>query len=389
MKKITALKSSENVIYAGFWLALFLFPPFYMGEMVIEGNWVKWLRDVMHVYEEIIPFFILFLVNTFLLMPFLYQRGKRRGYFFALSGALILFMGYQFVISRHHCAPPKHRTEISAGTITSENCDRNVSVQRHRLPKAGYDRPRSRHLIPWPVLLHTIIAILMIGAELGIKFIFTNFRNEKRIAELERLNATNELNYLKAQISPHFFMNVLNNIHGLIETDAPQAQQLILEMSKLMRYVLYESATQRVPLKTELEFVENLVSLMRGRYSSKKVDVELTLPDTDEISGKSLPPLLFIVFIENAFKHGISYRDKSYIKIVFSVKDDRLTFFCLNTIPSHFRETGKGGVGLINVKKRLEMIYGNDFVLEKKIADNNFSIILNVPLYENKMHSCR
>ena len=175
----------------------------------------------------------------------------------------------------------------------------------------------------------------------------------------------------------------------MVELNPQKAQKLLLEMSKLMRYVLYESSSSRVTLSRELSFIESYISLMKSRYSSKKVEIHLQLPDPGAAAGLLIPPLIFIVFIENAFKHGISYRGESFIAITFRLEDDRLLFSCSNSIHPGTDNSGRsrqqGGVGLTNVRKRLEMIYGSNFSLLTDHIDQTFNVTLDLPAHEDKM----
>ena len=128
--------------------------------------------------------------------------------------------------------------------------------------------------------------------------------------EKEKLNS--ELAFLKNQISPHFFFNTLNNIYSLISINAEDSQKAVLKLSKLMRYLLYESEQGNTKLSNEIDFMNNYIDLMKLRMNDK---VDLTVSFPKKYEDKNIPPLLFIPFIENAFKHGISYREKSFIDI--------------------------------------------------------------------------
>ena len=179
-------------------------------------------------------------------------------------------------------------------------------------------------------------------------------------------------------------MNTLNNIHGMVEINPTNAQEMIMELSKLMRYVLYEGERNFTTLSTEVEFIENYASLMRKRYSTKKVDITLRLPH-DELYGIKLPPLLFMVIIENAFKHGISYRSHSDISIELDVlPKNRLKLTCTNSKWEKKQDSANnyGGIGLKNLKKRLSLLYGSQFSLEKEENDIMYKAILTIP-YEN------
>ena len=225
-------------------------------------------------------------------------------------------------------------------------------------------------------ILAVVVLILMLGANLGIKGYFRSRDDRKRLAELERENLEQQLEYLRYQINPHFFMNTLNNIHALVDIDPEQAKDTILELSKMMRFVLYEGNKQGVPLSRELDFIRHYVTLMQLRYTDK---VKITLDLPQEAPDRQIPPLILITFIENAFKHGVSYQHESFIEVKVSVEGDELLFSCRNSKGEKSNEE-KGGVGLANVRKRLNLLYGRDYALRIKNDADAYSVDLALPL---------
>lgn len=133
------------------------------------------------------------------------------------------------------------------------------------------------------------------------------------LKELEHQHLESELKYLKYQLNPHFFMNTLNNIHALVDIDSEKAKKTIIELSKLMRYVLYEANKSQISLKYEIQFLENYIALMKLRYT-EHLDIQTEFPLI--VPHVQIPPLLFISLLENAFKHGVSYRESSYIHVL-------------------------------------------------------------------------
>ena len=155
-----------------------------------------------------------------------------------------------------------------------------------------------------------LIALLMFSFNIAVKLFFKSVRDQEAMKELEHNNLQTELDYLKYQINPHFFMNTLNNIHALVDIDTEKAKQTIVELSRLMRYVLYESNNRLISLSKELQFLNHYIELMRIRYTDK-VRIDVSFPtDTGEVQ---VPPLLFVSFVENAFKHGVSYQHASFV----------------------------------------------------------------------------
>ena len=225
-------------------------------------------------------------------------------------------------------------------------------------------------------ILPLVVLILMFGVNLGTKFYFRSRSDQRRLQDLEKQNLEQQLEYLKYQINPHFFMNTLNNIHALVDIDPEKAKSTILELSKMMRFMLYEGSKSVVPLEREMTFLQNYITLMKLRYTDKvriSVDVPASLPNKD------VPPLMFITFVENAFKHGVSYRQESFIDIAMAIANDRLTFTCVNSrIPKE--EDKHGGVGLANVRQRLDLIYGQNYQLDIRDEQTSYTVKLTLPL---------
>ena len=220
------------------------------------------------------------------------------------------------------------------------------------------------------------IVVLMIGANLGVKYYFQNEEEKKHLAKLKEQSLKQELDYLRYQINPHFIMNTLNNIHALVDIDPEQAKDSIVDMSRMMRYLLYESDNQYVSLNNAVIFLKKYLSLMKLRYTDQ-VNINLDVPDNTQ-EDIVLAPLVFIPFVENAFKHGVTYGKPSDIDIDIEKKNDRLIFHCRNTKSNVKHEFG--GVGLNNVTKRLELIYGNDYSLDIDDGEATYDVRLDLPV---------
>ena len=238
------------------------------------------------------------------------------------------------------------------------------------LPPGGKRPPVDRH-----DLSMFIIIVLMLGANLGVKYFFQNEEEKKRLAKLKEQSLKQELDYLRYQINPHFIMNTLNNIHALVDIDPEQAKDSIVDMSRMMRYLLYECDKNCVSVNKALVFLKKYLNLMKLRYTDQ-VTVNLDVPDSCP-EDLSLVPLVFIPFVENAFKHGVSYDKPSTIDIDIRHRDGRLLFHCRNTKSGVKHEYG--GVGLNNVTKRLELIYGADYSLDIKDEETTYDVLLDLP----------
>lgn len=226
-------------------------------------------------------------------------------------------------------------------------------------------------------LLHFIqlgaVSSVLLGAVVGLKVFKKWIVDVQRMNELQQNNLKAELEQLKSQVNPHFLFNTLNNLLVLTKTDSEKATQVLLGLSDLLRYQLYDSAKERISLSKDIAFLENYLSLEKIR----KNDFSFTINREGDIDNKNLPPFLFIPFVENAVKHGASTVGHSYLTLDFSVKDKELHFQSVNSKPPVKLQT-VGGLGLGNIKRRLELLYPGKHTL--RITDNPDQFIVNLIL---------
>jgi hypothetical protein len=346
--------------------------------------------EVFFIWGKFIIFLLLFLFHNFLLAPLLIHQHKRALY---ISAIAIVITGFVFVQMKTHPRPfpDRERREFFRGP-------RPDHEPPHMPPefKGGKPAPPFMRKNGLGDSLHDIIAtvvlLLMFGANLGAKLYFRTRNDQRKLQELEKQNLEQQLEYLKYQINPHFFMNTLNNIHALVDIDPAKAQDTILELSKMMRFVLYEGDKSGVPLNRELEFIRTYITLMQLRYTDK-VKINLELPT--QVPDKTMPPLMLVSFIENAFKHGVSYQHESFIDIKVELIEPlpqvtHLHFTCRNSKAERPNEERlrvgdgtsgmKGGVGLVNVKKRLDLLYDKNYTLSIKDDTDTYFVELILPL---------
>ena len=393
----------ETIIYLALWTLLLLAPVMSLAIRVNNtGDDFSW-SEVLWVWREYIPFFIVFLIHNHLMAPMLVYRQKKWQYIGMAVLIMVIFEVYQCnhrprfsrmgprheqMIGQRPPMPPEHHEGDFGEGRPGEHPDFQPDGHPGFDPDEQTDKPLREFRGPRPeerqppIMMgqHDIIAlfilILMAGMNIGVKLYFKQRGDQKHLAELEKQNLEQQLEYLKYQINPHFFMNTLNNIHALVDIDPEKAKHTILELSKMMRFVLYEGNKAGVPLDREIAFLQNYITLMKLRYTDKvriSVDVPLSLP------SKEIPPLMFITFVENAFKHGVSYRKESFIDVQLKIEDDTLVFCCRNSrIPAE--EDKHGGVGLANVKQRLDLIYGTRYKLDIDDQPDVYTVTLSIPL---------
>jgi len=231
-----------------------------------------------------------------------------------------------------------------------------------------------------PKLIDNFFLLLLVfGFSTGMAILHQQKQNEEEQKEIEKASLDSELAFLKSQISPHFFFNSLNNIYALIALDSDKAQKAVEKLSGLMRYLIYESDIKMVELQREFEFTQNYIDLMQQRLTAK---VKLSVNIQHDVPQIKIPPLIFITFIENAFKHGVSYRETSFIDISLSVIGDEVVFNCVNSIQSA-KSTLQGGLGTVNVKKRLDLIYGDKAKLKMEVFNSEYLVDLSIPIEQN------
>lgn len=227
-----------------------------------------------------------------------------------------------------------------------------------------------------------LIIFFILVFNITVKLFFRTLRKDEQYQKLRNDTLSAELTYLKYQVNPHFFMNMLNNIHSLIEIDHEKAKEAILDMSRMMRHVLYDSNKEFIPLNQELLFLRNYIQLMRLRVSDD-IKIEVDFPDTNpewvnKLNKINVPPLLLISFIENSFKHGLSYHNSSPLSFSIRLADGKLFFHAENPVQSQLKKE-KGGVGIHNVKKRLKLLYGENGVLKIEERKNVYRVDLIIP----------
>ena len=225
----------------------------------------------------------------------------------------------------------------------------------------------------------TLYSVLLL-TYYGLVFILIVSWGLKEIRQILRLKnekIKNELQHLKAQVSPHFLFNMLNNVYGLIEKDTPKAKKLVLELSEMMRYSIYKSQHDSVMLKEEILFIQNYLNLHKMRYR-KIMDINFSLEvENDEVQ---IMPLLFINLVENAFKHGVeNLMDNAYVYISLVSKNNQIYFEVENNFDTELVNEEKG-VGLQNLTRRLDLAYPNQYSLTSTSINNVFNIQLKLAL---------
>ncbi len=386
----------EHFIYTLMWILIYLSP--FMGTYMrmssnphIEFSWY----EVLNVWKFDTVWLVIFAVHNFLLAPLLILKRRTILYvilIFTLIGVTMGILWFLRPAYHHHRQPRYSRHEMvqHRDNITDfrpddtpedifENTAKEPAKELQVARRYSYMRPYE----PFPLfgpgeLVAAFGGLLLMGMNLGVKLYFKSQEDSKLLSQIDKHNLERQLEYLKYQVNPHFFMNTLNNIHALVDIDPERAKTTIVELSKMMRYILYEGSNRMIPLPREVQFLSNYVQLMRLRYTDK-VSIRMSAPSN--LPDMMIPPLLLIMFVENAFKHGISYRKESFVYITVDVTDNHLKFVCRNSKQQlTVKEKKGGGMGLVNVRRRLDLLFQDTYTLKIEDRENEYDVSLDLPL---------
>lgn len=395
MKWMQEQQKHENLTYLVLWGMLFIAPVLSLYVRTVSNDAFEFRWDeVLMVWKLFAIYLVIFLFHNFFLAHLLVYKQKRAIYFSAIAIIIAAFVAYQCTErpkGEPHGRHDKIHHEQMADRQRPPMEDDMTFEFDHEPPPPDRQHPKRHRGEKTPPIMvgeHDIIAlivlILMLGMNIGIKLYFKSRRDTKIMAALEKENLKQQLEYLRYQLNPHFLMNTLNNIHALVDIDPERSKAAIIQLSKILRYVLYESNHERVPMTKEKEFMENYVLLMRMRYTDK-LTFSAHIPDDGR--DVMVAPMLFISFVENAFKHGVSYQKESFVEINSErykgkQQEDRLLWTCRNSKhpkPAS-QEPRQGGVGMINVRQRLDLIYGENYSLTINDGEDTYEVILDIPL---------
>ena len=265
----------ENLLYVMVWSAIILVPV--LNSLMMSELHVS-MENVLIAWRKIAPYLVIFIVHNAVIAPRLMLRHRYLQY---LCCDLALVIGVFWLLDLYE---QELITAVPVADPTQE------------------PGPHKASFTDLEMYWNVILGFFMTGANAGIKLMYQSIRDEQEMAELKRQNLQAEMDYLKYQINPHFFMNTLNNIHALIDIDTEYAKNAVIELSKMMRYVLYDSGREIISLNNDIRFLKNYIELMRIRYTDA-VDIRVVHPQglSEQVS---IPPLLLIVFVENACMHG-------------------------------------------------------------------------------------
>jgi sensor histidine kinase YesM len=315
-------------------------------------RWGSYFDDYLYSFKSNLVEFSIHIIivygNIFYLIPKYVLRKKYKTY----VGIMILILALVYVI----------RTSLNYILVS------DLIFPESQVPSSFYD-------------INFIIEVILgelyvISFVTSIKLLVEWFIEKKKNEDLVQLQLSTELKYLRTQIQPHFFFNTLNNLYALTLSKSDNAPQLVIKLSEMMQYVLYEVESSKTSLLKEIIHVNNFIDIECLRFGDR-IDSQLDI--TGDIEDALVPPLLFLSFVENCFKHGLKENDKIKIEMHFKVVDKRyLEFTIINNFnPSLIKSNG---IGNTNARRRLKLLFANNFIMESKVIENNYNLFLKIPI---------
>ncbi|WP_101447701.1 sensor histidine kinase [Aquimarina sp. MAR_2010_214] len=287
--------------------------------------------------------------NYFVLLPKLLLQGKTAKYF-AYTLLTLIISGFIQRIINYEILSTLHTDMVDSGIW-----------------------------LPYKFLQASMIIASPLIFIIGISVIWKVAELQKRAKTLENEKLQSELKYLKSQINPHFLFNTLNNIYGLTLESSKKAPELILKLSDFLSFSLYESSQRFILLEKEISLLNDFIDLEKSRFEDR-VDVQVDIPE--QIDSVSIPPLILVPFIENAFKHSLKNETKiAHIIVKLEVINGQLIYEVINSKPEDtVDDSSLKGIGLQNIKKRLDILYNDRYQLDIKDEERLYTIVLRITI---------
>lgn len=357
-------KVFELIFISTFWFLLFTAPVFFQWINVDKINWTI----IFNVWSDYLPLLIIFCINRILLIPLFLFKSKITLYLLSATLLITLTVIGSITIRKQDNTQqtPLHKQNL----LQFPDSNKEFKERKLRHPEAPISSTP-------PYINLILLSILLVGFDTGMNLSVKWAQGLQQKAELEKENIKNELAFLRNQISPHFLMNTLNNIHSLVNFDTKEAQSSIAKLSVLMRHLLYESDATPTTLVKEINFIKSYIELMKLRFSDE-IDVQFNLPE--HLPDITIPSLLFTNILENAFKHGISYDEKSFVHINLIIHKNELQFNISNSFHQKKKTTEQSGIGIENTEKRLKLLFKNNYTFTHTEQNKIYNSIIKIPI---------
>jgi len=299
---------------------------------------------------------VLVYVNYLILVPKLLLKKKLWLYIFV---SVVMIIGFNIIMTEFfYPAPFERMLELT---------------KKMPLEERGTMRP-FRHM-PYAMSFIFSLAFFLLGGVLALVKDF--YRRDKLNREIKVQSKETELQFLRAQLNPHFLFNSLNSIYSLVRNKSQEAPEAVITLSELMRYMLYEAKEEMVPLSKEIHYIKNFMELQRFRLQDSS---GLHLKVVGEYQDKKIPPLLLIPFVENAFKYGTDFNGKTDVSIKMEIFDGDFFFEVKNKIGNYRKDKINSGIGLHNIENRLRLIFPDNHVLRINKDNGVYAVQLELNL---------
>ncbi len=275
---------------------------------------------------------------------------------------LLLISAIGFIVVNAICNKYQHLIVSELGFLSEE-------IRKRAL--LDYQKVKVRFVLNY-VISYTLFTLF------GFAYLIRSLQQDEEVKTLKEQQLVTELNYLKAQLQPHFFFNTLNNIYVLAIRGSKDTAPMVAKLSQMMRYIIYESGSTQVQLDQEVEFLKNYIEIERIRRPST-IEIDFDVQGATDLYR--IEPLLLLPLVENAFKHGIEDEiANGFVRVVLDVSGRELTLQVENSKPLTSPEKDSGGVGLQNMNKRLGLLYHGRHQLEKNETDDFYRVVLTLQL---------
>lgn len=306
----------------------------YIGNVGIYVNFASFIWVLAPLY-----------LNMYVIVPRLLLKGKLFTYILAVILLIILSFGILVLLERF----------LRAYSLNATNSTSTL----------------------WQIFLALVLIFsVILGASTAIKLFQQWLRDAEKMTEMQQASLRHELSQLKSQVNPHFLFNTLNNLQVLIEHQPVKATAVVNNLTRLLRYQLYEGARQLVPLQSDLDFLNDFLSLEMIRRENFSYEMDINGSPNMIL----IPHFLFIAFVENAVKHSYDPHHPSYVHITCEIVAEQLKFSCENSLPPTPYKQDSGGIGLNNITRRLELLYPGQHTLEQITTQTQYEVKLNIPI---------
>lgn len=376
MKYTSKVNTIEFFLHIAAWMLVFVSPFLFLKEIKEEGIETNYFA----LFFVQFALMCIFYTNYAILIPKILFKN-RISVFVICNAILISALSFSMLKVHEKWGPhPPHVVE----RIEKERMLENGGIHQH--PPFELNRPPMPKPLPPPHHkkergFHAFLVLIWVSV-IAVLLRYTKrwFNSVAERKELERERAEMELKNLKNQLNPHFLFNTLNNIYALIGLQQEKAQQAVLDLSQLLRYALYEGNQQQVTLQKEVDFIENYIKLMKLRLTDSVVVTSET--EIGNNGNKTIAQMLFIALVENAFKHGVSLEQPSYINMKMEVNDESLLTFAIENSnhPKNSQDKSGSGIGLENLKRRLSLLYPDRYTYKVEADEHRYKTTLTIKL---------